>query len=145
MKKVFLIITVLFFVTFRIFGQVITVTPPLPNDKSAVEVVFDASQGSGGLNGFTGDVYAHTGVLTNKSTVSTDWKYVRAAWNVNIPDCKLTSLGSNKWQLIIGPSIREYYKVPTGEEIQKLAFVFRNSDGSKTGKTSTGGDIFYDV
>ena len=29
--------------------------------------------------------------------------------------------------------------------IQKLAFVFRNSDGSKQGKTSTGGDIFYDV
>ena len=131
------------------FSQVITVTPPLPNDQNSVEVIFDASQGSGGLAGYTGEVYAHTGVITNLSTGTSDWKYVKADWGVNIPDCKLTSLGNNKWKLVIGPSIRAYYNVPSAEEIQKLAFVFRSGvqvgGAWLEGKTSANGDIFYDV
>jgi hypothetical protein len=77
-------------------AQVITVTPPLPNDQSSIEVIFDASLGNAGLAGYTGDIYAHTGVITNLSTGSTDWKYVKAGWSENIPACKLTSLGNNK-------------------------------------------------
>ena len=145
MKNLSVFFSILLFFGVSGYCQVITVTPALPNDKDAIEVIFDASQGSGGLAGYTGNMYAHTGVITNKSTSGSDWKYVKADWGVNIADCKLTSLGNNKWKLNIGPSIREYYSVPTGEEIQKLAFVFRNPDGSKTGKTSSGGDIFYDV
>ena len=127
------------------YSQVITVTPPLPTDQNSVEVIFDASLGSAGLKDYTGDIYAHTGVLTNLSTSPSDWKYVKAGWSENIPACKLSSSGNNKWKLVIEPSIRSYYNVPTGEVIQKLAFVFRNADGSKTGKTEAGGDIFYAV
>ncbi len=127
----------------------ITVTPSLPTDLDAVEVIFDASQGNAGLKGYTGDVYAHTGVITNKSTSSSDWKYVKADWGVNIPDCKMTSLGNNLWRLTISPSIRQYYGVPADEQILKMAFVFRSAvqvGGTwLEGKTATGGDIFYDV
>ncbi len=132
-----------------VLSQVIVVTPPLPTDMDGVEVVFDATQGSGGLAGYTGDVYAHTGVITNLSTSSADWKYVKAGWGINIPDCKLTSLGNNKWKLVIGPSIRQYYAVPASEQILKMAFVFRSgvqvSGSWLEGKDTGGADIFYDV
>ena len=146
MKNIYLSFSLLLVFISAAFSQVITVTPPLPNDQSSVEVIFDAAQGSAGLLGYTGDVYAHTGVITNQSTSSSDWKYVKAGWAENIPDCKLASLGNNKWKLLIGPSIRAYYKnVPASEVIQKMAFVFRSADGTKTGKTAEGSDIFYDV
>lgn len=149
MKKLSFLTVVLFLFASTTFSQVIIVTPPLPNDQNSIEVIFDASQGSGGLAGYTGDVYAHTGVITNLSTGDSDWKYVKSDWGVNIPDCKLTSLGNNKWKLVIGPSIRAYYNVPAAEEIQKMAFVFRSGVqvGGKwlEGKTASNGDIFYDV
>ncbi len=149
MTKLFLITAVLSLLVSTTFSQVITVTPPLPNDQSSIEVTFDASQGSGGLAGYSGEVYAHTGLITNLSTGTSDWKHVKSDWGVNIPACKLTSLGNNLWKLVIGPSIRSYYNVPASEEIQKLAFVFRSGvqvNGSwLEGKTAENGDIFYDV
>lgn len=126
-------------------AQLITVTPPFPSDQDAVVVTFNAALGNGGLEGFTGDVYAHTGVITNNSSSGSDWKYVKAGWNENIPECKMTNLGNNLWELGLSPSIRDYYGVPEGETILQLAFVFRSADGSLEGKTESGGDIFYDV
>ncbi len=149
MKKYSFILCLLLALISNGFGQVITVTPAMPNDQSSVEVIFDAAQGNAGLAGYTGDVYAHTGVLTNLSTSSSDWKYVKSGWGINIPACKLTSLGGNKWKLVIGPSIRSYYNVPAAEQITKLAFVFRSGvqvgGAWLEGKTASGGDIFYDV
>ncbi len=107
--------------------------------------MFNSTLGNGGLAGYTGDIYAHTGVITSSSSSSSDWKYVKAGWTENIPECKLTSVGDDLWELTIGPSIKEYYGVPSNETILKLAFVFRSEDGSLVGKTDDGGDIFYDV
>ena len=52
---------------------------------------------------------------------------------------------ANVYTLTISPSIREFYGVPADEKILKLAFVFRNSGGSVTGRDVGGTDIFYDV
>jgi glycosidase len=145
MKKLYFLISIFALLVTNGFSQVITVTPALPTDQDSVEVIFDASLGNAGLLGYTADIYAHAGVITNLSTSSSDWKYVKADWPVNIDACKLTSLGNNKWKLLISPSIRSFYNVPANEVIQKLAFVFRSSDGTKTGKTEAGDDIFYDV
>ena len=41
------------------------------------------------IAGYTGDMYAHTGVITDKSTSYSDWKYTKADWGVNKPECKL--------------------------------------------------------
>jgi hypothetical protein len=141
MKKTIALSVVVLFLSLLSKAQLITVTPALPTDLDGVEVIFDATQGNGGLAGYTGDVYAHTGVLTNLSTGSSNWRYVKADWGVNIPDCKLTSLGNDKWKLTITPSIREYYGVPADETILQLAFVFRSGvkvNGSwLEGKTAT--------
>lgn len=95
-------------------------------------------------DGFKGELYAHTGVLTSKSTGSSDWKYVKAEWTQNIPDCKLENKGNNIWHLVIKGGPRAYYGVPEGEAIEKLAFVFRAADGSLEVKDN-GQDIFIDV
>ncbi|MCU0377409.1 MAG: alpha-amylase family glycosyl hydrolase [Bacteroidales bacterium] len=126
-------------------AQVITVNPAFPTAASSVVVTFNADQGNAGLKDYTGDVYAHTGVITDKSTSPSDWKYVLSPWTVNIPEAKLTRVSANVYTLTISPSIREFYDVPLTDTIKKLAFVFRNENGTKEGKTATGGDIFYDV
>ncbi len=127
------------------FAQLITADPAFPTKEDQVTITFNSSLGSGGLSGYTGDMYAHTGVITSNSSSGSDWKYVKAEWTENIPDCKLTNSGGDLWELEIGPSIKEYYGVPDGETILQLAFVFRSDDGSQVGKTNEGGDIFYEV
>ncbi|HFB61384.1 MAG TPA: hypothetical protein ENJ69_00190, partial [Bacteroidetes bacterium] len=144
-KKLIFGLLLICFSTYGALAQVVTAKPALPTDADAVTITFDASRGDAGLKDFTGDIYAHTGVITDKSTSPSDWKYVKAGWAENIPACKMTSLGNNLWQLKITPSVRAYYGVPSGEKILKMAFVFRSADGSKTGRNSDGSDIFYDV
>ena len=49
-------------------AQLITTTPAFVTDNGGeVTVVFDATQGTGGLAGYSGTVYAHTGVITSES------------------------------------------------------------------------------
>lgn len=127
-------------------AQVITANPVFPVASGQVVITFNADQGDMGLKDYTGDdVYAHTGVITSASTGPSDWKYVIAAWATNLPKAKLTKVSANVYTLTISPSIREFYGVPAGEQIQKLAFVFRNGNGSRTGRDIGGGDIFYNV
>ncbi len=144
-KHISLIIAFTLFTVFQIKAQLITADPPFPTEDDAVTITFDATLGSGGLAGYTGDVYAHTGVITTESSSGSDWKHVKAGWTQNIPECKMVKVGDDLWQLNITPSIKQYYNINAGETVLKLAFVFRSSDGSLTGKTETGGDIFYDV
>jgi 1,4-alpha-glucan branching enzyme len=144
MNRIRLTLIALFFISFQTFGQ-ITLSPALPTDADSLTITFDASQGSAGLKDFTGNIYAHTGVITDKSTSTSDWKYVVADWTVNVSKAKLTRISSNIYTLKISPDIRQFYGVPQGEKILKLAIVFRSEDCSKEGKTASGSDIFADV
>jgi len=122
-------------------AQIVTTTPAFPTENDEITIVFDATKGTAGLKGFTGDVYAHTGVILSTGT---SWEYA-PAWGDNSAKYKLTSLGNDKWQLKITPNIREYYGVKDGETVKQLAFVFRSADKSKEGKDTGGKDIFVDV
>ncbi len=127
-------------------SQVVTADPTFPVASRPVVITFHADRGDMGLKDYAGDdVYAHTGVITSASTGPSDWKYVVAGWSVNLPKAKLTKVSANSYTLEITPSIRDYYGVPAGEEIVKLAFVFRNANGSRSGRATGGADIFYDV
>lgn len=124
-------------------GLAAQVTPdpnPIPTGYTgAVTIIFDASQGNGGMIGAT-KCYAHTGLITAASTSDSDWKNVIGSWR-GTTQPQLTSLGNNKWQLDI-PNIFTFYGVPETTDIKKLAFVFHDGPGgSKEGK-STSGDIF---
>lgn len=96
------------------------------------------------IEGYRGDLYAHTGVITNLSTQSSDWKYVKAEWTTNISDCKLTHTGNDIWTLTIKGGPRAYYGVHNNQSIHKLAFVFRSAD-CKMEVKNNGKDIFLDV
>jgi len=130
-------------------SQIVTTIPFIPIVSDSVTIVFDASLGTGGLEDYTGDVYAHTGVITDQSSSDTQWKYVIADWGVNVDKAKMVSIGGNKWELKITPDIREYYGVPEGESILKMAFVFRSATQVEgvwlEGKDDGGNDIFVQV
>jgi len=122
-------------------AQVVTTVPDFPTVQDSVVIIFHADKGDGGLAGYTGDVYAHTGLITSLSSDSHDWKYVIADWSQNISKARMTRIATDTYRLII-PDIRKFYGITsTTEQILKLAFVFRNSDGSKTGRDVGGADI----
>ena len=128
-----------------LFAQTVVTVPVYPTDLDSCTVIYDATKGNGQLTNVPPPIYAHTGVITNQSTSSIDWKYVIAAWNVNLPKAQMIPMGNNIYHLKLLPSIRAFYGVPPGETILKLAFVFRNADGSKVGREANGDDIFSDV
>lgn len=127
----------------------ITVSPLFPSENDLVEVVFDATKGNAGLAGYTEDIYAHTGVLTDSSTGPSNWRYVKTDWGENTEETKLERIGPDLYRFYLTPTVREYYGVPLNEQIENLCFVFRSgvqvNNNWLEGKTETGGDIFYDV
>lgn len=134
----------LFLLSLLSLNAQVSSTPANFSDKDIIEVIFNAAEGSKGLMGHTGDVYAHTGVITDKSSTNQDWKYA-PTWGDNSEKYKLTSLGDNRWKLSITPDVRSYYGVPEGEKILKLAFVFRSADNKKEGKGAGNTDMFLNL
>jgi hypothetical protein len=84
-------------------AQIISTEPELPTAGQAVTITFDATQGTAGLKDYTGDVYAHTGVLTNLSSNSNDWRYVKTDWGENTPETKMTRESANQYSLADRP------------------------------------------
>lgn len=136
MKKLF--IAVMLLVT-GVFAQELEWTPYFATPEDSIVIIYDASKGNGGLVGVF-PIYAHTGVITSESTSPSDWRYVKTQWGQNTPETQLTFISGTKWKIAF--KIREYYGIPANETVLQLAFVFRNSAGTVTGKTSDGGDIF---
>ena len=95
-------------------------------------------------DGFTGELYAHTGVLTEQSTTTGDWKYVLADWGNNIPECKLEKKDDNLWHYTIKGGVHAWYGVPEREKVTHIAFVFRSAD-SKIEVKDNGADIFVEL
>ena len=127
-------------------AQVTTSPTFVQEDSQNVTIYFHADQGNRGLANLPAStpVYAHTGVLLSTAKDSSDWSYA-PTWCDNNPKYLLTYVSENLYSLYIG-DIRTYYGITDpAVKISKLAFVFRNADGSKEGKTASGGDIFVDL
>ena len=125
-----------------LFSQVVEVLPVFPKVTDNVTITFNATEGNGALTGIS-PVYAHAGLITSASTNPSDWKYVQGTWGTPDPKVLMTNLGNNKHS--ISYNIKDFYGVPEGEEVESLAFVFRNANGSAVGRASDGGDIFYPI
>ena len=140
------ILFVVFILTYKQVGiaQVVYTDPNYATETDSITVFFDATQGDMGLMDYQGDIWSHTGVITSNSTHSTDWRYVKTNWGENTSETQLISLGNNLWKLNIGFP-HEYYGAPNNEQILQLAFVFRNHDGSESGRDVGGADIFLDL
>ncbi|WP_248722060.1 alpha-amylase family glycosyl hydrolase [Seonamhaeicola sp. ML3] len=135
MKKLLSLIA--FLCIYVSYGQVST-SPAIPTASDVITITFNAT--GTGLEGETGDVYAHTGVLTTNSSGQSDWKHVIGSWGNNATQPKLTRLGANTYQLIITPDIATFYG--SGNDIiTDIAVVFRNSSGT----SQTSPDIFIKI
>ncbi|MDX2286736.1 MAG: alpha-amylase family glycosyl hydrolase [Bacteroidia bacterium] len=122
-------------------AQLLQVDPVLPTPADSVTIRYDATKGNGELTGIS-PVYAHAGIITQNSTSPTDWKYVQGTWGTADPKVLMTALGNNVHR--IGYRIRPFYSnFPATDTLKRLAFVFRNQDGSKVGRSPDGSDIFY--
>jgi 1,4-alpha-glucan branching enzyme len=136
-----LIITFLFVGFFTANAQIISLSPVFATENDSVIITYDATQGNGALiNLGPPDLYAHTGVITDKSTSNADWRYVQGNWGTDHAKVKMTYLGKNIYQ--IKYHIRSFYGVPSGETVKQMAFVFINRDGSKVGRSTDGTDIY---
>ena len=137
------IIIIFIFLLVYQFGttQIIQFSPAFPTVNDEVTIQYYASQGNGGLVGVT-PVYTHTGIVT-QSGLPSSWSYVQGNWGQADTNVLMTDLGNNIHEIVI--DIDQYYGFPIGTNVAKLAFVFRNSDGSLEGKTATMGDIFYPI
>ena len=135
-----------------LFSQLLSWTPDFPLESTTpFEITMDGSKGNGALNFYTpqSDVYVHTGVITNLSTSTSDWRYVRPA-NFNSPVAALNapyvvSSFPYKWKFTITGGIRAYYGVPPGETIIKISILFRNGNGSKVQRNADGSDMYIPV
>ncbi len=148
MKKVLLLfLVVLTAVGMR--GQIITSNPPLLSQSSKGIVLTyhaDAAESNKALVGLPAStaVYAHIGLITDKSTSNSDWKYA-PTWGDNADKYKLTYVSPSTYTLTIG-DFRSYFPdLGANEKIKRIALVFRTGDNTKEGKTMAGGDIFVDV
>lgn len=138
------ILASVFLVPSKMQGQIVTTTPAIiQTDTKNITITYHANLGNKGLMGLasTVPVYAHTGVITDKSDGA--WAYA-PTWLTNTAKYQLKYVAANTYELTI-PDISTYYGVPAGETVEQLCFVFRDATGSKEGKTENGGDIFVDV
>ncbi|MDT8418422.1 MAG: alpha-amylase family glycosyl hydrolase, partial [Lutibacter sp.] len=124
MKKILLIL--LFLLPFFAFSQAVTTAPTIPTANSEITITFNAVGTP--LDGYTGDVYAHTGVTINGA----QWQNVIGTWGSNTTQPKLTRSTSNAnlYTLVITPTVYGFYGAATSATITELNFVFRASTNS---------------
>lgn len=142
LKKVFLVLFTLLSVWMSGNAQVVVISPTFATQFDQVTVIFDASKGNKALLGQS-VVYAHTGVITNLSASPSSWRYVQGNWGTDDAKVKMTNIGNNLFSLTY--TINTFYAVPSGEQVLKLAFVFRNQSGSIVGREADGSDIFVAI
>jgi len=142
MKSIQCLLVFLTIFALEINAQILQVTPAFPTVNDVVTIVYDATQGNGALVG-TNQVYCHTGVITTASTSPTNWLFVQGNWGQADPNVQMTNLGNNKHSITI--NIATFYGFPANTNVLKLAFVFRNANGSVVGREADGSDIYYDV
>lgn len=130
-------------ITTKISAQVAWIEPADATVDSMVTLYFDATRGDQGLMGYSGDVYAHTGVITLESANNSDWKHVVADWGTADDSVLMQQVGTDLYAMTI--HIQSFYSIDSTETVLKLAFVFRNADGSVTGRSVDGSDIFVPI
>ena len=150
MKKALLPAVLAAFACAGAWAQIITTDPPILTQSSKnITITYHAddeasNKALANLPSST-PVYAHVGLITDKSAGTSDWKYA-PNWGDNADKYKLTYKSAGTYTLAIS-DFKSYFNTNAthGEKVQKLAFVFRTGDNSKEGKTASGGDIFVDV
>ncbi|MEM7038475.1 MAG: T9SS type A sorting domain-containing protein [Bacteroidota bacterium] len=102
-------------------------------------VTYDATQGVSGLVGAS-KVYFHSGA---ELVPFAGWQLVVGSWGMDNGVGEMQSIGQNLWQIKI--HLESYYGIPTDSTLNGIFMVFRNADGSQTGKDDNDSDIWMDM
>lgn len=107
----------------------------------SVVIVYDATQGVSGLVG-SPKVYMHSGPEFHNGQ---GWvgAYTVGNWGQDNGVGEMTSVGSNLWSITIVPD--NYYHLNPDTPLYGIYMVFRNADGSQTGKSDDTGNIFLQI
>lgn len=109
--------------------------PEAPDADQELTIYFKAAASSA-LKGYTGEVYIHTGVVSEGT-----WLYVPAEWDENLDKCRMERIEDNTWSIKLQPSVRQWFG--SGEtHVQQLGVVIRSADGTKKGVEE---DLFIPV
>ncbi len=133
----------LLIISVQLRAQIVWTDPLLPTQSSTVTVYYDATQGNAALAGTSGTIYAHTGVVTDKSTGPSDWKFVQGVWGTADPEVAMINLGGDLHKITY--NINTFYGVPATDTVLQMAFVFRDASGATVGRDFDGGDIYTPV
>jgi 1,4-alpha-glucan branching enzyme len=141
-------------------AQVVWTEPAFPTQDDIVTLYYDVSEGNGALIDLSEPcpgcpyVYAHTGVITSESSSPSNWYHVHNPWPStspnNLSEANLGNVLLPVDELVHsfnfgGLTLAEYYGIDEGEQIEQLAFVFRDVIGTVVGKNADESDIFVSV
>lgn len=143
MKKLLLLLVFGTFIAADLSAQVLRTEPIFPRSDGSVVIELDATQGNGGLEGYTGTVYVHIGVITDQSSSQSDWRYVQGVWGTSSAPVA-TRIEPDLYQFTIN-DIRAYFGVPSNENIEQVAILFRDLNATYVARSESGGDLFVDL
>ncbi|MBU1718548.1 MAG: T9SS type A sorting domain-containing protein, partial [Bacteroidetes bacterium] len=106
-----------------------------PNGDS-LTITYNATSGVSGLAGAT-SVYMHSGAELHTGG---GWQYPIGNWGMDDGLGKMTNVGQDLWQITINPV--NYYGYNADSILHGIFMVFRNDDGSLTGKNELNDDIW---
>jgi hypothetical protein len=114
----------------------VTLTP----QGDSLTIVYNTTLGQTGLIGAT-SVYMHSSYeFAPLSGAVEPWV---GNWGQDDGIGQMTNIGNNLWSITI--NVYDYYNVPSDSLVNGLFMVFRNADGTQTGKDNNGNDIFLNL
>jgi PKD repeat protein len=106
----------------------------------SLTIVYDATQGQSQLQGATSVYFHSTYEFAPFAGGVEPWV---GNWGQDDGLGQMTSLGNDVWKITI--NVYDYYGVPLDSAVNGLFMVFRNADGTLTGKDELGNDIFLNL
>lgn len=120
-------------------GESVTLSVNFQLTGDSLKITYDASQGQTALVGAS-KVYMHSGGEVNPFG---GWEHVVGDWGLDNGLGEMRSAGTDLWEITIHPE--SYYGLPANTALNGIFMVFRNADGTQTGKDDNGNDIFLDM
>jgi 1,4-alpha-glucan branching enzyme len=129
-------------------AQILTTDPPFPTQTDDITITYNAASGNGELANAI-PLYAHTGIVVQADVDNcvNNWQYVKGpdnVWGTANSSLLLSPQGNNIHTITINPSTF-YDEMPSGTDVARLMFVFRNANGSLVGRNANGSDIYLDL
>jgi 1,4-alpha-glucan branching enzyme len=132
-------------------AQLLSTSPVFPVDGNGVPLVItvDGTKGNKALQGFTGNVYVHIGIITTANPVPGQWASVQTVWGSTDANALCTSAGTDKWSFTIN-NIRTFFGLDAtpGTRILKIGILFRSggcSSNCTVQRNIDGSDMYISV